>query len=71
MTTLLITLLFLNAAFNLVVWPPFLRRVRNDARAFHSDGKPTRFFTVHMVLITTALVIAAASLVAGIAALVS
>lgn len=69
MTNLLIVLLFINAAFNIIVWPPFLRRVKNDERAFDEGGKPTRFYTVHVVLIITALVIAAASFVGALAAL--
>jgi hypothetical protein len=69
-TTLLAVLLFLNAAFNVLVWPTFYRRVAKDPRARDANGRATRFLTVHIVLIAVALTLAAASVVAGIAALV-
>lgn len=71
MTTLLAVLLFVNAAFNVIVWPPFLGRIKRDPRSYDVEGRPTRFLTVHIILITTGLVIAAASLVGGIAALLA
>lgn len=67
--TLLAVILFLNAVFNAVVWPQFLRRVAKDPRARDANGKPTPFLTVHIVLISIALVLALLSLIAGIAAL--
>jgi hypothetical protein len=67
--TLLVVLLFVNAAFNVIVWPRFYKRVANDARARDAAGKPTTFLIVHAVLIGLALVIALASVIAGIAAL--
>ena len=67
--TLLAVILFLNAVFNAVVWPQFLRRVAKDPRARDANGKPTPFLTVHIVLISLALVLALLSLIAGIAAL--
>jgi hypothetical protein len=69
--TLLAVLLFLNAAFNVLVWPTFYRRVAKDPRARDAHGKATRFLAVHIVLFGIALVLAAASVVAGIAALVA
>lgn len=68
--TALAVLLLLNAAFNLVAWPQFLRRVARDPRARDASGRATRFLTVHIVLVTIALVLAVASAIAGIAALV-
>lgn len=59
-------LLLIGAAFSLLVWPAFLRRVANDERARDARGKPTRFLTVHLVLIGAALLIALAQGVAGI-----
>lgn len=70
MTGLLAALLFVNAAFNILVWPTFYRRVAKDPRARDAAGKPTRFLTVHVVLIAIALALAVASVIAGIAALV-
>lgn len=69
METLLVVLLFVNAAFNVIVWPRFYMRVAKDTRARDAAGKPTTFLIVHAVLIALALVIALASVIAGIAAL--
>ncbi|MCS3844513.1 SCO4848 family membrane protein [Microbacterium sp. AK031] len=62
-------LLFVNAAFNVIVWPRFYKRVANDPRARGAEGKATTFLKVHAALIGLALVIALVSVVAGIAAL--
>lgn len=67
--TLLAVVLFLNAAFNAVVWPQFYKRVVKDPRARDANGKATPFLTVHIVLISVALVLALLSLLTGIAAL--
>jgi hypothetical protein len=67
--TLLAILLFVNAAFNVIVWPRFYKRVSKDSRARDAAGKPTTFLLVHAVLIGLALVIALASVIAGIVAL--
>ncbi|MCZ4303094.1 SCO4848 family membrane protein [Microbacterium oxydans] len=67
--TLLAVLLFLNAAFNAVVWPQFYKRVAKDPRARDENGKATPFLTVHVVLIAIALALALASVIAGFAAL--
>jgi hypothetical protein len=61
--------LFLNAAFNAIVWPRFYKRVANDPRARDENGKATAFLRVHVVLISIALVLALVSVVLGIAAL--
>lgn len=68
--TALAVLLFINAAFNVIVWPQFYKRVMRDPRAQDAEGKATTFLKVHAVLIATALVIALISVIAGIAALV-
>jgi hypothetical protein len=70
MATTLAVLLVLNGAFNAVVWPTFFRRVARDPRARAADGSATAFFTVHLVIVGVALLLAAASLIAGIGALV-
>jgi hypothetical protein len=62
-------LLFLNAAFNALVWPRFYKRVADDPRARDENGKPTAFLRVHAILIAIALVLALVSALAGIAAL--
>lgn len=66
----LAVLLFINAAFNALVWPQFFKRVANDPRAKDEHGKATNFLKVHVYLVAFALVIALVSLIAGIAALV-
>ncbi len=63
-------LLIVAGAWNLVVWPPFLRRVLKDPRARDETGKATTFLTVHVVLVTVSLVLGVAVGVVGIAALV-
>jgi hypothetical protein len=62
--------LFIGAVFNVVTWPRFFQRVAKDARARDAAGKPTTFYTVHLVLLLIALLIAVASVVAGILLLV-
>jgi len=62
--------LFIGAVFNVVTWPRFFQRVAKDSRARDSAGKPTTFYTVHLVLLLIALLIALASVVAGILLLV-
>ncbi|WIE63769.1 hypothetical protein DEI99_010955 [Curtobacterium sp. MCLR17_036] len=58
--------LFLGAVFNVITWPRFFQRVANDTRARDAAGKPTTFYTVHLVLLLVALAIAVASILAGI-----
>jgi hypothetical protein len=67
---LLAILLLVNAAFNVLVWPTFYRRIANDDRARTADGKPTRFLIVHTVLTVAALLLAAVSAVAAIVCLI-
>lgn len=67
--TLLAVLLFVNAAFAVIVWPTFFRRVVRDPRARDASGRPTPFLTVHTILFAVALAIALASVIAGIAGL--
>lgn len=69
MTVFLGVLLLVNAVFNVVVWPRFWKRVTADPRARDAEGRKTRFYTVHAVLIAAAIVIAAVSAVAGVWAL--
>ncbi|WP_286796043.1 hypothetical protein [Microbacterium sp. UBA3394] len=66
MEILAAAVLFVNALFNVVVWPRFYPRIANDARATDANGKRTTFYRVHVVLITIALILAALSLVAGV-----
>jgi hypothetical protein len=65
---LLAVVLLVNAAFNVLVWPTFFRRITRDDRARDQNGKPTRFLIVHTVLIGTAMVIAVVSAVVAILA---
>ena len=69
MNATLAVLLIVNGVFNFAVWPTFFRRVARDPRARDASGKTTAFFRVHLVIVSIALVLAAASLVAGALAL--
>ena len=55
--------LLLNAVFNAIAWPTFLRRILRDPRARDPDGRTTAFLRVHAVLtvIATAALWAATS----------
>jgi uncharacterized membrane protein len=68
-TPVLAGLLLAGAAFNILTWPFFLRRVAKDARARDADGRPTRFLIVHIVLVAIGLAFAVAFVVAAIAVL--
>lgn len=61
-------LLLAAGLWNLVVWPQFLKRVLRDPRARDDAGRPTRFLTVHVVLVGVSL---ALGLAIGILALVT
>jgi hypothetical protein len=63
---MVVALLLLNAAFNVIVWPRFYRRINTDPRARDSSGKATTFLRVHVILISLALVLAAASVLGAI-----
>jgi len=63
-------LLILNAVFNFVTWPTFFRRVVKDPRARGTDGKPTAFLTVHLVLFIVGVTLGAVSLLAGVLSLI-
>lgn len=71
MTIALAVILLLNAVFNAVAWPQFLKRVMRDPRARDEAGRATAFLRVHVVLVTIALVLAAASAAAAVWALVA
>lgn len=64
-------LLLINALYNVVVWPRFWTRVAKDPRARDAQGRPTKFLTVHAILIGIALLIAVISAIAGIMLLLS
>ncbi|MEV8040975.1 hypothetical protein [Arthrobacter sp. NPDC080082] len=61
--------LIIAGIWSLVVWPQFLRRVRNDPRARDANGKATRFLTVHVVLVSISMVLGAATAGIGISGL--
>ena len=71
MTIALGIVLLVNAAFNVLTWPTFLKRVARDPRARDEAGRPTRFLRVHQVLVVIALVLAAMSAVFGVWVLVA
>ncbi|UKJ65239.1 hypothetical protein H1Q78_07915 [Cellulosimicrobium cellulans] len=62
--------LLVTAAWNLLIWPRFLRRIAKDPRARDAEGRATRFLAVHVVLIAVSLVLALAVGVLGVLTLV-
>ena len=66
MLVLAVVLLLANALFNVIVWPRFYPRIAADPRARDAEGRRTAFYTVHVVLIALALVLAAASAVTAL-----
>ncbi|MFT3900871.1 MAG: hypothetical protein QM728_11605 [Gordonia sp. (in: high G+C Gram-positive bacteria)] len=71
MTVFAAVLLLINAIYNVVVWPRFWKRVTDDPRARDEAGAKTTFYTVHLVLVSVALLIAIVSAIAGVGLLVS
>ena len=70
MTVLAGIMLLVNAVYNAIVWPQFWKRVAADPRARDESGAATKFYRVHAILISIALVIAVASAFAGVALLI-
>lgn len=71
LATPLALILILSGVWTLIVWPPFLRRVLKDPRARDEKGAPTRFLTVHLMLVSTSMVLGLATAIIGIRALVA
>ena len=65
----LAVVLIVAGLWSLVVWPQFLRRVRKDPRSRDTNGKATRFLTVHIILVSISMLLGAATAAIGIAAL--
>ncbi len=65
----LAVVLLVAGLWSLAVWPPFLRRVLRDPRSRDTNGKATRFLTVHVVLVSISLLLGAATAAIGAAAL--
>ncbi len=63
--------LIVSGLWSLIVWPQFMRRVLKDPKARDEAGKPTRFLTVHLMLVSTSMVLGLATAVIGIRALIS
>ncbi|MET4094473.1 hypothetical protein [Arthrobacter sp. UYCu712] len=68
---ILAVVLIVAGVWSLAVWPQFLRRVMKDPRARDAGGKPTRFLTVHIVLVSISMVLGAATAAIGIAGLLA
>lgn len=64
--TPLALVLILAGVWTLIVWPPFLRRIFKDPRARDEKGSPTRFLTVHLMLISTSMILGLATAIIGI-----
>ncbi|MBK5216536.1 MAG: hypothetical protein JJE02_03025 [Propionibacteriales bacterium] len=63
-------ILIVAAVWNLIVWPQFFKRVSKDPRARDDAGKPTKFFTVHAVLVGVSLALGIAIGVLGLLTLI-
>lgn len=61
--------LLLNAVFNFLAWPPFLRRVAKDPRSRDAQGRGTRYLRVHQLLVALAVLLALASAALGLLSL--
>jgi hypothetical protein len=60
-------LLLVNAAWNFLVWPPFLfRRVLRDPRARDDRGQSTGFLRFNVALIVVSFLIGLLSLIFGL-----
>ncbi len=69
--TPLALILILSGIWSLIVWPPFLRRILKDPRSRDESGRRTRFLTVHVMLVSTSMILGAATAVIGVRTLVS
>lgn len=58
--------LLVTGAWNLLIWPRFWQRIAADPRARDAAGRPTRFRTVHAVLIAVSLLLGVAVGVLGL-----
>ncbi|WP_169166546.1 SCO4848 family membrane protein [Cellulomonas taurus] len=63
-------LVLVAGLWNLLVWPRFGQRIAKDPRSRDADGRPTRFLTVHLVLIGVSLLFGVALVVLGVLGLV-
>jgi hypothetical protein len=57
--------LIVSGLWSLIVWPPFLRRVLKDPRSRDERGAATRFLKIHFMLVSTSMILGAATLVIG------
>jgi hypothetical protein len=61
--------LVVSAMWNLLIWPRFWQRIAKDPRSRDASGRPTRFRTVHAVLIGVSMVLALAVGLLGVISL--
>lgn len=62
--------LLVTGAWNVLIWPRFWQRIAADPRSRDAAGRPTRFLTVHAVLIAVSLVLGLAVGALGVLTLV-
>lgn len=62
--------LIVSGLWNVVIWPRFWQRIAKDPRSRDAGGNPTRFLTVHAVLISVSLILGVAVGVLGVLTLV-
>lgn len=70
MPTPLALILILTGIWTIIVWPAFLRRILKDPRSRTATGSPTRFLTIHIMLVSTSIILGLATGVIGIRALI-
>jgi hypothetical protein len=58
--------LVVTGLWNLLIWPRFWQRIAKDPRSRDTAGRPTRFLTVHAVLIGVSIVLGVAVGVLGV-----
>ncbi|MBD8043063.1 hypothetical protein H9638_04475 [Arthrobacter sp. Sa2BUA2] len=61
--------LIVAGLWSIIVWPPFLKRVLKDPAARDANGAPTRFMTVNLMMISTAIIFGLATTIIGVRAL--
>ncbi|MCC9205454.1 SCO4848 family membrane protein [Arthrobacter sp. zg-Y769] len=66
LSTPLALVLVLAGLWAILVWPPYLRDVLKSPQARDDNGAPTRYMTMNLMKISTAMVLGLATLVIGV-----
>ncbi|MCC9146154.1 MULTISPECIES: SCO4848 family membrane protein [unclassified Arthrobacter] len=68
--TPLALVLVIAGLWSLLMWPPYLRDALKSPQARDTNGAPTRYMTMNLMKISTAMVFALATLVIGVRGLI-